>query len=336
VKRLHFAGLAFGPALAGFSARALPALAQAPAPATVNFGSVGLTAFDWTLIVADQLGFWTANGIKVETVRTGSVAANAQQLAAGAIDVAEVASTALIQAVLNGAPIVAIMEHIATAPYAVLGRKGLTSIADLKGKTVVVGGPSDITRVFMDKVLASARLKPDDYTYVFVGATEARFAALANGGVDAAILSPPFSLRAADQGYPVLDEVAKYFPAFFFDSLAARLSWTQQHPAVALGFTKGYLQGVRWLYDPANKARAIQMLSATVGVTPDAANESYDLIVTRLRAFSITGVLSDAKVTTVLDALTQTGAIKPPLPPASRFYDNIFVNQANAQFRGRR
>jgi len=309
--------------------------AQSAAPTTVTFGAIGIAAFNWTVLAAQQIGFWSANGLKVDVIFTGSVAANVQQLTVGAIDVAEIASTQLIQAILGGAPIVAISQHLATAPYSILGRKGLTSIAQLKGKTIVVGGVNDITRVFMDRVLAANHLKPDDYTYVYAGATDARFAALVNGGVDAAILSPPISTRAADQGFPVLDEVAKYFPSFFFDTLAARPAWTHQHPDVALGFAKGYLQGVRWLYDPANKARAIQMLSEGTHVSSDDAAVSYELFATK-RAFSTTGVMTDRDVGVVLDAMAKTGQITAPLPPPSRFYDNTYVNAANAQLRAGR
>lgn len=330
VKRREFAQLVVGPAFVAASATRVSA--QSPAPVSVTFGAVGVSAFNWSVLTAQP--FWTAGGLKVDVIFTGSVAADIQQLTVGAIDVGEIASTQLIQAIVGGAPIVAIAQHLATAPDLVLGRKGLTSIAQLKGKTIVVGGVNDISRVFMDRILTAARLAPDDYTYVYAGSTSARLAALLSGGVDAAVLSPPASTRAADQGYPVLAEVAKYFPSFFFDTLAARPAWTSAHPDVALAFAKGYLQGVRWLYDPANKTRAIQALSDSIHVSVADAAESYDLLVTK-RAFSTTGIMTDRDVAVVLDAMVKAGQLTPPLPPPSRFYDNTYIEEANAQLGNR-
>jgi len=322
-------------ALAALTLPAIASAQNAPLP-TVVYGEVSLATFDWPEIVADRLGFFTANGVQVEVIRTGSMAAQAQQLTAGSLDIAETSSTQLIEAVQGGAPLVVVAQHVTAAPYFVLGKKGLTSIAQLRGKTIIVGGPNDITRVFMDKILGAAHLKPDDYTYTFAGATDARFAALLNGGVDAAILAPPIATRAAGQGYPILDEASKYFPSFLFDAFTVRPAWAQQHRALVIAFIKGHLQGVRWLVDPANKTRAIQMLSEVTNVSIDDATTSYELFVRKLHAFSPRGVMGDVDFSTVINALAQVGQLAPPLPPASRFYDNSYVNEANAQLRGRR
>lgn len=321
-------------AAAMFAAPSPSTSAQSSLP-TLSYGTVSVAAFDWPELVAQRLGFFAADGIAVEVIRTGSSAANAQQLVAGSLDVAECSSSQAIEAIAGGAPIVAIQERVAAAPYFVMGRKGLTSIAQLKGKSIIVGGPNDITRVFMDKVLAGAHLGPDDYTYLFAGATDARFAALVSGSVDAAILSPPISTRAADQGYPDLADVAKYFPQFPFDVFAVRTAWAAQHRDLLVAFTKAHIQGVRWLADPVNRARAIQLLSDDASVSVDDATKSYDLFITDLRAFPPTGAMRDADVLAVIDALVTSDQVKPPLPPPSRFYDDSFVNAALAQLRSR-
>jgi NitT/TauT family transport system substrate-binding protein len=313
------------------AASTLPLLAQGT-PQTVVFGVTGKSVMSWPEIVSDQMGFFTANGIKVEIIYTGSTVAGAQQLIAGSLDISEVSSTEIIQAVLAGAPIRTIIETSTKPPYVVMAKKGLVSIAQLKGKTIIVGGPDDITRVFMDKILESASLKPNDYTYTFAGATSARFAALLNGGVDAAILFPPFSFHAANQGYTLLADVTKYFPSFLFTTFAVKPSWAQTHRDLVLAYAKGYLQGVRWLYDPRNKARAIQILSQSTNTSAEDAVQAYDLV-TKLRVFSETGIPNDRDVTPVLDALAKTGRVKPPMPSASRFYDDSYAKQANSELR---
>lgn len=300
---------------------------------TVSLGLTSKTANEWAEYVADELGFYAQNGIKIDFIYTGSAAAGAQQLTAGALDISEVSSTQGIEAVQGGAPITFICEHGTKVPYLLLGKKGITSLTGLKGKTIIVGGPNDITRVFMDKVLASAGLKPDDYTYTYAGATTERFAALANGGVDAAILFPPFAQRAAGMGFPVLADITKFFPSFLFDGFAVKPDWAKAHSDLVVKFIKGYIMGVRWLYEPANKVRAIQILSAASGTPAEDAQQTYDLFVAKLHAFSATGLSSPASVGPVLDALVKIGQLTAPAPPPTKFYDNSFASQANAQLR---
>jgi NitT/TauT family transport system substrate-binding protein len=320
--------------LAAFAFGSTPLAAQTNLT-SVSLGVTSKTANEWAEYVADQLGFFAANGIKVDFIYTGSAAAGAQQLTAGALDISEVSSTQMGEAIQGGAPITMIVEHGTKAPYLLLGKKGVTSLAALKGKTIIVGGPNDITRVFMDKVLASAKLKPDDYSYTYAGATTERFAALASGGVEAAILFPPFSYRAAAMGYPVLADISNFFPTFLFDGFAVKPDWAKAHSDLVIRFIKGYLQGVRWLDDPANKARAIQILSATTNTSPEDSQQTYDLFVSKLHDFSRTGLTSNASLGPVLDALVKIGQLTPPVPPASKFFDNTYAAAANAQLRGR-
>lgn len=302
---------------------------------TLTFGLTAKTANEWPEYVSDKLGFFAANGIKADMIYTGSSAAGAQQLTAGSLDVSEVSSTQLIEAVQGGAPIVAIIEHSTKAPYTVVGKKGVVSVRDLKGKTIIVGGPNDITRVFMDKILAAGRLSPNDYNYTFAGATSARFAALMNGGVDAAILFPPFSFKAVGLGYPAIDEVSKYFPSFLFDTFCVQPSWAKTHADLLVAFGKSYLQGVRWLYNPANKTRAIQILSEETNTSVEDAAQTYDLFITKLRIYSPTGLATAADISPVIDALLKTGELKPPPPPASKYFDNTYIQAADKQL-GRR
>lgn len=306
-----------------------PAAAQNAALPTVTLAEVGAAAFTWPELVAIQQGFFTAAGLNVEVVYTNANAADAQQLIAGSVDIAEVSPVQLIEAVLGGAPIVAFLSHQTKVAYSLLGKKGLTSVAQLRGKTVMIGGPGDITRVFSDKILADAKLGSDDFTYVYAGATDQRFAALVNGGVDAAMLSPPTSLRAAGLGYPVLADVSKYFPNFLFGTYAVRPAWAQAHPAEVVAFAKGFVRAVRWLYDPANRSRAIALLSERTHTSLDDATQSYDLFVTAMHIFSPNGVLRDADFKPVLDAMVRTGQIPASPPPPSRFYDNRYVLEAN-------
>jgi NitT/TauT family transport system substrate-binding protein len=315
------------------SAALTPAASAQPAPRTVGVGLTSKTASDWGVYVADKMGFFSQNGLKPDIVVTGSSAANAQQLTAGSIDIGEVSTTQLIEAVLGGAPIVGFINRTNNAPYAILGKKGLTSIAQLRGKTIIVGGPNDITLVFMNTILNAYKLKPDDVTYTFAGGTAERFAALLSGTVDASILLPPFSFRAQSAGYPVLDLVQKYFRDFPFDTFSARTEWGKKNPDILTSYCKAILQAVAWLYNPANRSKAVDILVEATNVAPDDASKTYDYFVTQVKYYHRTGVMTNDDLKPVLDALINTAQIKPPAPAAGRFYDNTYVAKANSELR---
>jgi NitT/TauT family transport system substrate-binding protein len=175
-----------------------------PALKPVTIGLVSKTMTDWPLFIAEAQGYLKANGLAAEIVVTGSAATAAQQLVAGSLDIAENSTSQTLEAFVGGAPITIIMARSTSVPYTILGRKGITSIAQLRGKQMIIGGPNDITHIYMDTILQKAGLQPSDVTYTYAGGTPDRFAALLSGSVDAAILYPPFSFRAEGLGYPAL------------------------------------------------------------------------------------------------------------------------------------
>lgn len=311
--------------------RAAPAGPQTPVTITVVLTT--RSASDWGLEAAQRMGFFAANGITVQQAIAGSSAGSAQQLASGSAELASVSTTQAVEAILGGAPIVEVLRNVTTTPYTVFGRKGLTSIEQLRGKTIMVGGPNDITRVFMDKILAAHGVKPDDYTYTYAGGPAERYAALVSGAVDATLFNPPVTFRAIDDGYPILDEVVKYFPNFPTNGLATRVDWAQSHRDQLIAFMRGFQQGVRWVYNPANRARAVQMLEEVDNITPDVASRTYDLFVQRGHLLSRTGRFERNDFAQVIDTLILTKQIASPPPPPDRFYDNSYIDAANTQLR---
>ena len=120
-----------------------------------------------------------------------------QQLAAGSLDIAM--STGLvdpIRAIEQGAPLAIVRFEVQAPPYALLAEATIKSLKELKGKMISLGGPKDITKIIVERMLAPHGVKPGEFDMVFAGATSARASALQAGAVDAAILLPPFNFHA--------------------------------------------------------------------------------------------------------------------------------------------
>jgi NitT/TauT family transport system substrate-binding protein len=142
-------------ALAGALAMALPALAQAQQ--TVILGAVGsASANGWPTYIGIEKGFFRAEGLTADVVFAQSNAAVNQQLTAGSTNFA--INTGLVdplRAIDKGAPLAIIRIEIQSPPYALLAKPAIKSMKDLKGKTLSVGGAKDITRLFVERMLAA-------------------------------------------------------------------------------------------------------------------------------------------------------------------------------------
>src|SRR6478752_6438116 len=168
---------------------ALTMLSTLPGPAAqaadkVIAGSLGGQAPLWAIYVAVHKGFFAAEGIDLELNFAQSGAAVTQQLTAASLDVAlSVGITDPIRAIDKGASLALIRVVGNAAPYVLIGKAGLKSIADLKGKIISVGADNDITTVFFERMMSANGLKKGDYDAVPAGVAAARFAALKAGVV---------------------------------------------------------------------------------------------------------------------------------------------------------
>jgi NitT/TauT family transport system substrate-binding protein len=289
-------------------AAALLAMPAARAADTVEVGSVDASSTSlWPLHAAIKNGFFAAENIKVDLVFAQSNASVIQQLAAGSFNIAPTAGMVdPIRAVNKGAPVALIRIVIPAPPYALLAKPAIGKIEELKGKTIIIGGPKDITRIFTERMLAPHGLKPGDYDYVYAGATSARFAALKSGAVDAALLTTPFNFFAETEGYRNLGFTFDYLPKMPFAGMAVNREWALKSSAVVRRFLDAYDKGVAWFYDPANRAAAIALQLQTSKVAKEDVEKAYAFMHDK-NLFEHAGTVSKQSVQSVIDALRDLG-----------------------------
>lgn len=323
-------------AVSAYCLALLSATGSAQDLTTVDIGLTGKTAGDWPLYVADSLGYFKHYGVNPNFIVVGSAAGNAQQLAAASLPIAEISPTQLVQAMQGGAPISYALNVVITPPYSMMAKSNIHSLADLKGKMVILGGVNDITRVFFEAMMKPTHLTPNDYNLTYAGSTNERYAALKNGSVDAAMLFPPMDFLAESEGYRNLGNVQKVLPEFPFEGYAINVPWAQAHRTTVVNVLKGYLAGLQWLYTPANRDAAIRILVNQTHAKPADASKTYDLFITQLHVFARDGRTTGPQFQRVLDALVSFKALEPPLPPPGKFFDNSYVDAASAALKGGR
>jgi NitT/TauT family transport system substrate-binding protein len=298
----------------------LVTLLIAPAPParaadTVLVGSVGSTSANaWPLYIGMKKGLFAAEDIAVDTVFAQSNAAVIQQLAAGSTNVATNAGLVdPIRAIEKGAPLAIVRIEVQAPPYALLGKRDLKGIADLNGKTIIVGGAKDITRIFVDRMLAANGVKAGQFDYVFAGATNARFSALQSGAVDAALLTPPFNFYAESAGFSNLGFTFDYLPDMPFAGVAMNRTWAAGKPELARRFLTALVNSVGWFYDERNRAEAVGILVEVSKLKREDVDRAYDFLRGKT-LFEPSGKLSRAKLAKVVDALRELGDVPADFP----------------------
>src|SRR5262252_1110995 len=105
---------------------------------TIATGMIGAAnAVGWPWYIGIAKGFFADAGITLDIIYVPTASGLVQQLSAGSLDiVADVGVVEPIHAVEKGAPVGLIRIVGQVAPYEMLSKPGITSIRELKGKTI--------------------------------------------------------------------------------------------------------------------------------------------------------------------------------------------------------
>ena len=137
-------------ALGALIAGAAVVLAPVAKAETVTVGLVGAASSNlWPVYIGLNKGYFAAEDLKLDLVFIQSSAALSQQLAAGSLDVGM--STGLvdpIRAIEKGAPSRSCASRCRRRPMRCSPSPRSSGWTDLKGKTISLGGPKDITRIY--------------------------------------------------------------------------------------------------------------------------------------------------------------------------------------------
>lgn len=297
-RRVAFALLLLGSGLA--------AQPSARAADTVTIGTVGSASANiWPVFVGLKKGFFEAENIKPEIVYVQSSANLVQQIAAGSLDITM--STGLvdpIRAISQKAPIAIVRLEVDAPPYALLTKPAIKSMKDLKGKVISLGGPKDITKIYVERMLAPSGVKPGEFDMVFAGATAARASALQAGAVDAAILLPPYNFHAVAAGFNEVGLTIDFAPELPFSGTTVNRNWAAKNKDVLRRMLAAHLKSVAWFYDPKNRSEVVAVMAEASKIKPEDVEKSYDFFV-KGKFFEPTGVISRAKLDALVKAMQQ-------------------------------
>lgn len=313
------------------AALALVCLAVAPSRAAekITLGTVGQASANlWPSLIAIDKGYFAAEGLQVDMAYIQSSAALIQQVAAGSLSIGISAGLAdPVRAVSMGAPISIMRIDVQAPPYDLVAKPTIASLKDLKGKLISLGGAKDITRIYVDRMLAPSGVKDGDFDMVFAGATTARASALLAGAVDAAILLPPFDFQAMAKGFKSLGLTADFVKDLPFSGSVVNTAWGSVNKPIIEKVLRAEDKSVAWFEDGKNRDEALRILKTASGLSQEDVEKAYDFF-RNGHYFEPTGKVSKARLQALAKAMESLGDLpgtldvdKTGLPGVTQFSD---------------
>lgn len=263
--------------LAALSLLALGDAASAQVkPLTINWGYISSTAYYWDGFAAIERGFAAEEGLQINAIRIDSASQAIQTLVTGAVDIVSVPAELVISAAEKGGDVVAVATEVDRAVFSLITRPEIKSHADLRGKSIAVTQLNEAVATMVRLQLKAHGLAEGEYDLVALGATPNRYAALSKGAVAGAVLSQPTDFKAVSEGNNNLGYTFEAFDGHYL-VFATTSAWARANPETLTRFLRATIRGSRWLYDPQNRAAAVDILVKAIKTTPEDAAKTYDL-----------------------------------------------------------
>ena len=156
----------------------------------------------------------------------------------------------------------------------------IKSFADLRGRTLVVDAPDTAYALQAKKILLKHGLKEGaDYTVKPVGAGVYRFKAMKESKENTAgILNLPFTVQAESIGLKSLGRTVDMLGPYQAQGAFVLRSWARDHGAVLERYIAAYVEALRFVRDPKNRAGSVALLVEKLKLSPKEAERTYELL----------------------------------------------------------
>jgi ABC-type nitrate/sulfonate/bicarbonate transport system substrate-binding protein len=269
--------------LAGTGAAAAAAMLPAPAVRAQALTSIKVMTFpgmtNFSIFAAQHKGLFAKHGLAVDLLYTVNSMMQRDGLAKGDYQIIQTAADnaiAMVELAKKDAVIAtggdSGFNHLIVQPE-------IGTLADLRGKTVVVDAPNTAFALLLYKALKIGGLNKGDYQVNSVGGTGQRLDAMKNDKANAAgIMGLPFLFQATAGGLKDMGASTKLIGAYQSDCAVVMRDWAAANSDTLVRYIKAMVEGRRWALDPSNKTEALQLLVDRLKLSDDFAARSYAIV----------------------------------------------------------
>jgi ABC-type nitrate/sulfonate/bicarbonate transport system substrate-binding protein len=298
--------------------------ARAQQPAEVRIAVLAPSALLWLHAIAKDQGFYTERKIDVKELVAGSSPVLLQAVSSGSVEAGISLGDVAIRAIDQGAPVIIAGAVLEKTILRLVGGTGVSTIKELDGAVVTAGAVEGGTANLLRYQLKAGGVDPRGVKMVALTNSKDRVVALGNGQVKGALLIAPFDTMAERDKMKILDV---YTPDYIQTPLILNKDWAAKNKDAAVGLTKALQKAAVWIYTPANRQKAIDILSAYTSVPADVCADSYKFIVEQQKAIGVNLEVKAAGLENIIKIDQDIGANPASSKPfeLSRYYDPSFL-----------
>jgi ABC-type nitrate/sulfonate/bicarbonate transport system substrate-binding protein len=242
------------------------------------------------LFAAQEQGFLAKRGLSVNVIFAPSADELPRVLGDGRVQIIHSTSDNAVKILDRDKLDVALIVGGDNAHNHIIVQQDIGKLEDLRGQTIALDTSTSGYAFVLYAILKRHGLNKGDYVLKTVGATPRRLEAMLNDKNNkAAVLNPPFSIQAVKAGLKDLGSTVSMMGPYQGPAGYTLRSWAKANEETLVKYLEAYIEGVRWVLDPANKAAATQMLARRLELSPEIAAAVYDIITDKDEGFAKDG-----------------------------------------------
>jgi len=241
---------------------------EIPGNSVIDRTSIRIVTNPWSgsahAFIAEKKGIFSKNGVEVQLilVKTQSEAV-AKYESGGAEGIFDIFLNTIGQ-IAKGihSKVVYVIDYSLSGDV-IVGRPELSSLADLKNRTVSFEGFNSFSHIYVLKALETVGLDESTVRFKMVPATEI-IAALEQRRIDAGHTWQPTSGRALEKGYKILSRAGD-IPGIITDVLSFHTKVVEQQAEQVRSIVKSLLEAQK--YVEAHPEESLRIMAAATGMT---------------------------------------------------------------------
>jgi ABC-type nitrate/sulfonate/bicarbonate transport system substrate-binding protein len=290
-------------------------------PVKVRIASCAVSGGFVHLYTALDYGLFDKYGIKMEHIYIRGSGASLAALAADEIQFLYCAADATLPGLATGIDAKLVAAPLVKLPYVLVTRKDIHRLEDLKGKSLGVTRPGDLSARLSRAMLRKFNLLNDVVIRPIGGSQNERFQAMAANVVQGIVVPPPLDVRAKNEGYNVIYRLIDLDLPFIYSSVHANGRTLREKPEIVQRVVAAFAEAIHFVEKNPDKAKA-SIGKAMRVKDEEALKVSYNVFAKEIVDRRM--IVPRLAVTEGVD-LVRAGGTQVRRKP-EEIYDNSFVN----------
>lgn len=214
-----------------------------------------------------------------------------------------------------------IASPLVKLPYVLVARKEIRRPEDLKGKSIGVTRPGDLSARLSRQVVRKFGFNADDVTLRPIGGSQTeRYQAMVANVVQAILVTPPLDVRAKHDGFNVIYRLIDLDIPFIYSSLITNYKMLRERPEIVQRMVAALAETVYFVEKNPDKAKAAIARAMRVK-DEEALQSSYNVYAKEI--VDRTMVVPGKSVSEAVEIARESGTLVRRKP--EELYDNSFA-----------